>query len=151
MTTLGLPTDNLQTTDISLLPSLVAKANEKAQYKFVAFFTATIANAITRQAYARAVYRFRAWCESRGLALEQIHPVATAGYIRQLETGLSPATVKQHLAAIRMLFDWFVVEGVVSYNPAASVKGPKHNPKRGKTPVLTPADTRHLFNSVDGD
>ena len=50
-----------------------------------------------------------------------------------------------------MLFDWFVVEGVASYNPASSVKRPKHNPKRGKTPVLTPADTRHLFNSIEGE
>lgn len=48
-----------------------------------------------------------------------------------------------------MLFDWFVVEGVVADNPASSVKGPKPNPKQGKTPVLTAADTRHLFESVD--
>ena len=62
-----------------------------------------------------------------GLTLEQIHPVAR--YIRGLEQELSMASVKQHLAAIRMLFDWFVVEEVTSYNPAFSVKGPKHSPK----------------------
>ena len=68
--------------------------------------------------------------------------------MRELEKEMSPASVKVHLAALRMLFDWFVVEGVTSYNPAASVKGPKHSPRRGKTPVLTAADTRRLFDSI---
>ena len=113
------------------------------------FFTAHISSDNTRKAYARATYRFLSWCDTRGLGLEQIHPVAVAGYVRGLEGELSPATVKQHLAAIRMLFDWFVVGGVTSYNPASSVKGPKHSPKRGKTPVLTPADTRRLFDSIE--
>jgi len=48
-----------------------------------------------------------------------------------------PATVKQHLAAIRLLFDWLVVGQVVPFNPASSVRGPKHLVKPGKTPVLT--------------
>ena len=143
------PSRKLDVHNAALLPALIAAADEKARYKFVEFFTATLSNPNPRRTYARAVYRFFAWCETRGLELESVHPVAVAGYIRALEQEVSPATVKQHLAAIRMLFDWFVVEGVVADNPAASVKGPKHNPKRGKTPVLSAADTRHLFSSID--
>lgn len=41
-----------------------------------------------------------------------------------------------------------MVEGVVSYNPASSVKGPKHSAKRGKTPVLIAADIRRLFEFI---
>jgi site-specific recombinase XerC len=48
----------------------------------------------------------------------------------------SAPTVKQHLAAIRMMFDWMVIGQIVPVNPAASVRGPKHVVKRGKTPVL---------------
>lgn len=141
--------DTLELVSQGFLPSVIEEAGDKARYKFVEFFTAHIANENTRRAYARAAYRFLAWCEVRGLELKDIHPVATAGYIRELEGELNPASVKVHLAAIRMLFDWFVVEGVTSYNPASSVKGPKHSPKRGKTPVLTPADTRRLFESIE--
>jgi integrase/recombinase XerD len=35
-------------------------------------------------------------------------------------------SVKQDLAAIRMLFDWLVTGQVVATNPAHSVRGPKH-------------------------
>ena len=49
--------------------------------------------------------------------------------------------MKQHLAAVRMLFDWLVVGQVIALNPAHAVRGPKHVIKRGKTPVLTPADS----------
>ena len=48
-------------------------------------------------------------------------------------------TVKQHLAAIRMLFDWLIVGQILAINPAHAVRGPKHVVKRGKTPVLTEA------------
>jgi site-specific recombinase XerC len=36
--------------------------------------------------------------------------------------GSRPPTVKQRLAAVRMLFDWLVVGQVVSVNQAASVR-----------------------------
>ena len=58
-------------------------------------------------------------------------------------------TVKQHLAAIRMLFDWLVTGGILASNPATSVRGPKHVIKRGKTPVLTTDQARVLIESID--
>ena len=39
--------------------------------------------------------------------------------------------------AIRMRFDWLVVGQVLPFNPATSVRGPKHVVKEGKTPVLS--------------
>jgi hypothetical protein len=57
--------------------------------------------------------------------------------------------VKQHLAAIRMLLDWLVVGQVLAMNPAASVRGPKHVVKRGKTPVLDAEQARRLLDSID--
>jgi len=39
--------------------------------------------------------------------------------------GLSTATLKQHMAAIRMLFDHLVTGGVLEHNPALSVKAPR--------------------------
>jgi site-specific recombinase XerC len=46
---------------------------------------------------------------------------------------MAKPTVKQHLAAIRMLFDWLVTGAILASNPATSVRGPKHVIKRGKT------------------
>jgi integrase len=38
---------------------------------------------------------------------------------------------------------------VVPVNPAASVRGPSHRVKRGKTPVLDRSEVRALLNSID--
>ncbi len=131
------------------LPVLVSQQGAKASYSFVEFFTNNLANDNTREAYARACYRFLEWCDTSGFTLETVHPVAVAAYFKQHP--LSAPSVKQHLAAVKGLFDWFVVQGVVSYNPAASVKGPKYSVRKGKTPVLTPEETKQLLESVQGD
>jgi site-specific recombinase XerC len=60
---------------------------------------------------------------------------------------LSPPSVKQHLAAIRMLFDWLVTGHVIETNPAHSVRGPRYTVKKGKTPVLTAEEAHALLES----
>ena len=70
-----------------------------------------------------------------------------AAYIRT-HPGSAP-TVKQHLAAIRMLGDWLVVSQVLPVNPAAAVRGPKHVVTTGATPVLSPAEARRLLEAID--
>jgi site-specific recombinase XerD len=129
------------------LPNLIVDAGEDATRAFLEFFVASIRNKNTRMAYARAVSAFLLWCEERGRTLERIDPLTVAAYIEK-HPG-SPPTVKQHLAAIRMLFDALTVKGVVPYNPASSVRGPKYVVKRGKTPVLTAEQARHLLDSID--
>ncbi|MCY4509666.1 MAG: tyrosine-type recombinase/integrase, partial [Acidobacteria bacterium] len=73
-------------------------------------------------------------------------PSGTA-YIRT-HPGSVPS-VKQHLAAIRMLGDWLVVNQVLPVNPAAAVRGPKHVVTKGATPVLSPAEARKLLETID--
>jgi integrase len=48
-----------------------------------------------------------------------------------------------------MLFDWLVVGQVIAFNPASSVRGPKHSVRKGKTRILTAEETRALFDSID--
>ncbi len=48
-----------------------------------------------------------------------------------------------------MLFDWLTSGGIIDFNPAASVRGPKYSVKRGKTPVLTAEEARRLIDSID--
>ncbi|MBV8817799.1 MAG: tyrosine-type recombinase/integrase [Acidobacteriaceae bacterium] len=131
------------------VPAVIADAGAKASYRFLEFFTANIRNPNTRAAYVRALAPFLAWCEKHGRGLASIDPITVAAYVEQLQTGYSKPTVKQHLAAIRMLFDWMVTGGVLPFNPAASVRGPKYVIKKGKTPVLKPDEARTLLDSID--
>src|SRR5262245_18433610 len=132
-----------------LLPAVIADAGEQAGRRFVEFFTANIRNPNTRAAYARAVGDFFAWLEEHGVTLERVEPFIVAAYVERLQSEKSAPTVKQALAAIRMLFDWLVVGQVLPMNPASSVRGPKHVVKKGKTPVLTAAVSRQLLDSID--
>ncbi len=98
---------------------------------------------------ASAISQFLEWCESRKLELHTLEPIIIAAYIEELGQRRSPTTVKQNLAAIRMLMDYLVVGQVLPFNPAAAVRGPKHVVKVGKTPVLFEDDARKLFEAID--
>ncbi len=133
-----------------VIPEAIADAGEEATHRFFEFFTANIRNPNTRRAYHRAALAFFAWTQGRGLALGAIRPPHVAAYVEeQLASGQSRPSVKQALAALRMLFDWLVVGQVVPINPAASVRGPKHVVKVGKTPVLDKEEMRDLFKAID--
>ena len=62
---------------------------------------------------------------------------------------LSAPTVKQNLAAIRMLFDYLVVGQIVEMNPTAAVQGPSYSNKKGKTPILDEDEARLLLDRID--
>lgn len=133
----------------SNVPPLVAKAGRNAARRFVEFFAANIRNQNTRLAYAQAISQLLNWCEERRFTLELIEPVVIAVYVEELGKRFSRPTVKQHLAAIRMLFDWLVVGQVLPMNPASVVRAPRHVVTRGKTPVLTAIEARQLLDSID--
>jgi integrase/recombinase XerD len=133
------------------VPAVIAAAGTRASRRFVEFFTANIQNSNTREAYARAINAFLVWCEDEAhTELDMLEPVMVAAYVEKLLKidKLAKPTVKQHLAAIRMLFDWLVTGGVLTVNPAAAVRGPKYVAKKGKTPVLTPEEARLLLDSI---
>ena len=142
------------------VPAVIAGVGDHAARRFTEFFAATIRNKNTRMAYYRAVCSFFAWLEQHGIGgLVDIEPFHVAAYIKALkvsdagnpavkERAAARPTVKQHLAAIRMLFDWLIVGQVLAINPAHAVRGPKHVVKRGKTPVLTEEQARGLLASI---
>src|SRR6266851_8511950 len=122
--------------ELALVPAFIAAGGEKAGFAFLDFFTAQIRNRNTRAAYAVAVRAFFNWCDAKRLTLATLRTHHVAAYVEWLGKRYEPPTVKQHLAAIRMLFDWLVVRQVVEINPAAAVRGPKHVVRKGKTPIL---------------
>jgi site-specific recombinase XerC len=132
------------------MPVLVATAGDKASVRFLEFFASAIRNPNTRRAYAHAVGEFLAWCAQAGVgSITAVQPLHVAAWIELQTQTLSSPTVKQHLAAIRHLFDWLVIGQVVPHNPAASVRGPSHTARQGKTPVLDATEARQLLDSIN--
>ena len=133
------------------IPASIAFAGQDASKRFLEFFAATIRNKNTRQAYYRAVMTFFRWTESLELALIDIEPLHIAAYVEKLSDEYAAPTAKQHLAAIRMLFNWLVTGQIVTMNPATAVRGPSHTVKKGKTPVLASSEARELLDSIETD
>lgn len=142
--------------DLVLLPApslsfaaLYAPTPQAAQ-RVLEFFTAQINNDHTRKAYLNATRRFAGWCAARSLhQLNQVQAFHVAAFVKDLQGQFSPPTVKQHLAALRMLFDWLVTGHVIAVNPAHAVRGPKYVVKKGKTPVLQADEARALLDAID--
>lgn len=133
----------------SRLPALFRSVPESGR-RFWEFFTVNIRNPNTRRAYFKAVESFAVWCAERGLEdLSRVTPMHVAAYVEQLGRTHAKPTVKQHLAAIRMLFDWLVTGHVMQTNPAHAVRGPKHSVRKGKTSVLSAEEMHDLLAAID--
>src|SRR5947209_7213269 len=136
--------------DSPQLPALVAASGERAGWRCIEFFTAAIRNPNTLPASGRDVREFMNWCyEADILCVQNVTTIHVATYIEQLGRSHPAPTVKRQLAAIRHLFDYLATGGVLPFNPAAAVRGPKHSVKRGKTPVLAADEARQLLDAID--
>ena len=97
-----------------------------AAERFVEFFAASIRNRHTRRAYYHVACSFASWMASVGVKdLQLVMLLHVATYIEGLTESHSRPTAKQHLAALRRLFDWLVVARVRDINPAQVVRGPE--------------------------
>lgn len=144
------PRRELSRVGLTELPAVIVRAGEEAAKRFLEFFAGSIRNPHTRRAYLRATLTFFDWCERRHLQeLSAIEPLHVAAYIEQRGREVTKPSVKQELAAMRMLFDWLVVNQIVRLNPAAAVRGPRYSVRKGKTPILSPEEARQLLDSIN--
>lgn len=136
--------------DQNSLSTLVTNAGERASWRFLEFFTVNIRNRNTRSAYKQAAGSFLRWCEDRGIRrIEDVQPVHVAGYIEELGQTRKAPTVKQHLACIRMLFDWLVTGQIIPSNPSHAVRGPRHSVIKGATTVMSSQEASAFLISID--
>jgi integrase/recombinase XerD len=131
------------------VPALIADAGYQTRERFFEFFAAQIRNRNTRAAYLQAAHQFFVWCDDHRLSLGQIRPVHVAAYIEGRQQDLSAPTIKQHLAGLRMLFNWLVLGQVLPTNPALFVRGPKFSRQVGVTPILEAEQMRRLLDSIE--
>lgn len=138
------------TRDGILVPRVIADAGDQAARRFLEFFAVTIRNKNIHMAYYRACCRFFAWCDHHKIGeITDIEPLHVAAYVEALGKDFEKPTVKQYLAAIRMLFDWLVTGQAVATNPAHSVRGPKHVVKTDKTTELAGEQAGELLDIID--
>jgi integrase/recombinase XerD len=77
-----------------------------------------------------------------------VQPFHVAAFVKELQRQFAAPTVKQHLAVLRMLFDWLVTGHVIDANPAHAVRGPRYVVTKGKRPVLAADEARALRDSI---
>ena len=135
------------------VPELVADAGDEATIRFVEFFTAHIRNPNTRAAYGRA-----AATSSPGANGPASAPCPRSSRCT------SPPGSRASRAAIPPLpsssiwrpsaccsTGWSPARSYAINPAAAAVRGPKHVVRKGKTPVLSPEETRALLDRIPGD
>jgi len=89
----------------------------------------------TIKAYTGDLGNFSAYIGSR--KWRDIDHITIRGFLSHLyEKGLSKTSVARSLAAVRSLYKWLAVEGVVEQNPAALVSTPKLPKKLPRVPTL---------------
>jgi site-specific recombinase XerD len=89
------------------------------------------------------------WCAAHGLELTAVRPFHVAALIEDFP-GSKPS-IKQKLAAVRMLYDLLVVRQITRSNPAHSVRVPKYVVKKGATPAWSREDAKTLLDSIPKD
>lgn len=128
-------------------PAIIDQAGGAARFAWDEFFQGEVRNENTRKAYSHAVRLFLEWCEAQGTDLVNITPGLVGKYFN--EHPGSPGTKKQHLAAVRKLFDKLVIRHAVIFNPALSVRTERYQVIEGKTPEIGVEPARKLLRSID--
>ena len=126
---------------------LISESNrDKTAETFLELLGARVRNPNTRSAYRVAWRSFLAFCSARRLELEGVRAYHVGAWLDQ-HPG-SRSTQRQHLAAVRLLFDHLMMRGVVEYNPAARAKPPRLVREFSHTPVFEEAEIVTFLDSI---
>jgi len=108
-----------------------------------------VRNSNTRKAYKAAWRSFFGFCSEYKLELDRVKPYHFGLWLKR-HTG-SVATQRQHLAALRLLFDHLLEKGVVDINPAARAKPPRLERERAHTPVFEQNEIKAFLEAIKLD
>ena len=116
-------TEEVLLAPFDLLEGISESARVKTAETLLELLGARVRNPNTRSAYRVAWRSFVAFCSARQLELEHVKAYHVGAWLDQ-HLG-SRSTQRQHLAAVRLLFDSLMMRGVVEYNPAARARPPR--------------------------
>src|SRR5271165_6670028 len=129
-----------------LLDGTTESARAKTAETLLELLGARVRNPNTRSAYRVAWRSFLAFCSARQLELEHVKAYHVGAWLDR-HPG-SRSTQRQHLAAVRLLFDSLMMRGVVEYNPAARAKPPRLVRESSRTPVFEEAEIVAFLDSI---
>src|SRR6202045_3174452 len=129
-----------------LLEGTSGSARAKTAETFLELLGARVRNPNTRSAYRVAWRSFLAFCSARQLELGKVKAYHVGSWLDQ-HPG-SRSTQRQHLAAVRLLFDSLMMRGVVEYNPAARARPPRLVRESSQTPVFEEAEIVAFLDSI---
>ncbi len=137
---------------LARLPRLAAGPGAENRFgqSVIEAFAAELGNDNTRAAYAVALRRFFAWCaDSQIEDALRIMPHTVEAYVEELGRRVTPATQRQHVAALRQLFGWLVAGKRLKYDPTTSLRVPARKAPTA-APSLAGAEAERLIGSIDG-
>jgi integrase/recombinase XerD len=146
MMTVDSQTEEEKVISFDLLPGTSESTRAKTAETFLELLGARVRNPNTRIAYRVAWRSFLAFCSARQLELGKCKAYHVGAWLDQ-HAG-SKSTQRQHLAAVRLLFDSLLMRGVVEYNPAARAKPPKLVRESSRTPVFEQAEIAAFLASI---
>ena len=132
-----------------LLEGTSESTRAKTAETFLELLGARVRNPNTRSAYRVAWRSFLAFCSARQLELESVKAYHVGAWLDQ-HPG-SRSTQRQHLAAVRLLFDSLMMRGVVEYNPAARARPPRLVRESSHTPVFEEAEIVAFLDSISSE
>ena len=132
-----------------LLAGTSESARAKTAETFFELLGARVRNPNTRSAHRVAWRSFLAFCSARGHELESVKAYHVGSWLDQ-HPG-SRSTQRQHLAAVRLLFDSLMMRGVVEYNPAARARPPRLIRESSHTSVFEEAEIVAFLDSISPD
>src|SRR5271157_2647098 len=143
-------TDNREGTDVvfataDLIQDSSASKRAKTAETLLNILEGRIRNPNTRNAHKTASSFFE-FCSEYKLELDRVKPYHFGLWLKR-HTG-SVATQRQHLAAVRLLFDHLLEKGVVDTNPAARAKPPRLERERAHTPVFEHNEIKAFLQAI---
>src|SRR5271166_1694803 len=136
-------------TAVDLVPGSSESKRQKTAETLLNILEGRIRNKNTRSAYKAAWRSFFAFCSKYKLELDRVKPYHFGLWLKR-QTG-SVATQRQHLAAVRLLFDHLLEKGVVDINPAARAKPPRLERESAHTPVFEQNEIKAFLEAIKLD
>jgi site-specific recombinase XerD len=134
-------------------PAILIHSGQSAINLYNDYLHLSIRSDDSRQTYRSALSLFFRFCDTQGIQeLLDIEPNHVRAYLdhRTKELG-RVSSARTHYSAIKGFGQYLVEKQFLATNPAASVKYAFVNPRKGKTPVISPDDVRALLLSIPDD
>lgn len=124
-------------------------SREDARKSCYGFLNHSITSKDTKQTYRRALTRLLGYCSELGLEdLLDIEATHIKNYVDGLKGDGKKAAAKSAFYAGKAFFQHCVDDGVLTVNPAGSVKMTFKKAKRGKTAVIEPQQVNDIILSI---